>query len=319
MIRVAPDDFRRPGRTIGLEGRRRTPPRQGRPSSLGFFYGGADERVSDAGGTVGAMTRATENPGSLSTEELFRRNRAIPDPAVVEELVRRFEPLARGVARRYYSRGEPLDDLFQVANVGLLKAIARFDPARGFAFTSFATPTMLGELKRYFRDSGWAVHVPRGVKERAVELARVTDQLSSRLGRSPSVTELAAALGATEEQTLEALEAYHARHAAPLDPGSDDDDDAARLRPAALLGAVDERLEQAEYLTMIAQGVETLSDADRTILYLRFEQDLTQSEIARRVGSSQMQVSRLLRAAIEKIRRVSGEVDPPPAARAQLR
>lgn len=274
--------------------------------------------MSDGGWTVGAMTRGPDNPGSLSTEELFRRNSTTPDPAVVEELVRRFEPLARSVARRYYSRGEPLDDLFQVANVGLLKAISRFDPARGFAFTSFATPTMLGELKRYFRDSGWAVHVPRGVKERAVELARVTEELSSRLGRSPSVTELAEALGATEEQTLEALEAYHARHAAPLDQGSEDDDD-PYLRPAAALGAVDERLEQAEYLTMIAQGVETLSDADRTILYLRFAQDLTQSEIARRVGTSQMQVSRLLRAAIEKIRRVSGEIDPPASARAQMR
>src|SRR5450631_1399460 len=184
---------RRPGRTIGLEGRHRTPLRQGRPSLEGFFYGGVDERVSDGGWTVGAMTRGSENTGSLSTEELFRCNRATPDPAVVEELVRRFEPLARSVARRYYARGEPFDDLIQVANVGLLKAIARFDPDRGFAFTSFATPTMLGELKRYFRDSGWAVHVPRGVKERAVELARVTEELSARLGRSPSLSELAEA------------------------------------------------------------------------------------------------------------------------------
>jgi RNA polymerase sigma-B factor len=276
--------------------------------------------MSDGGGAP-AMTRAADNPGSLTVEELFRRNREAPDPALVEELVRRYEPLTRSVARRYYSRGEPLDDLVQVATVGLLKAIARFDPDRGFAFTSFATPTMLGELKRYFRDSGWAVHVPRGVKERAVELARVTEKLSSQLGRSPSVAELAAALGATEEQTLEALEAYHARHAAPLDHGSEDDE-SVPLGPAALLGEVDERLEQAEYLTMIAQGVETLSDSDRLILYLRFERDLTQSEIARRVGTSQMQVSRLLRAAIEKIRRVSGETEPPPAppsARAQLR
>jgi RNA polymerase sigma-B factor len=263
------------------------------------------------------MTRGSGNLGSLPVEELFRRNRRTPDPALVEELVRRFAPLTRSVARRYYSRGEPLDDLIQVANVGLLKAIARFDPDRGFAFTSFATPTMLGELKRYFRDSGWAVHVPRGVKERAVELARVTEKLSSQLGRSPSVTELADALGATEEQTLEALEAYHARHAAPLDPSSDDEDRGA-FRPS-VLGAVDERLEQAEYLTMIAQGVETLSDSDRMILYLRFELDLTQSDIARRVGTSQMQVSRLLRAAIEKIRRFSGEIDPPPGARAQVR
>jgi RNA polymerase sigma-B factor len=255
------------------------------------------------------MTRGSDPLSALSIDELFRRNQRAADPAIVEELVRRFEPLTRSVARRYYSRGEPLDDLIQVANVGLLKAIARFDPARGFAFTSFATPTMLGELKRYFRDSGWAVHVPRGVKERAVELARVTEKLSAQLGRSPSVSELAGALGATEEQTLEALEAYHARHAAPLDHGPEDED-GTPLRPSAFLGAEDERLEQAEYLTMIARGVETLSDADRLILYLRFQRDLTQSEIARRVGTSQMQVSRMLRAAIEKIRRVSGEIEP---------
>jgi len=259
------------------------------------------------------MTRGSEQPGALPVEELFRRNRETPDPALVEELVRRFEPLARSVARRYHSRGEPFDDLMQVANVGLLKAIARFDPDRGFAFSSFATPTMLGELKRYFRDSGWAVHVPRGVKERAVELAQVTDKLSSQLARSPSVAELATALGATEEQTLDALEAYHARHATPLDAGPDEDDSGS-LRPSAVLGAEDERLDQAEYMTMIARGVETLSDADRVILYLRFERDLTQSEIARRVGTSQMQVSRLLRAAIEKIRRVSGEIDPSSSA-----
>jgi RNA polymerase sigma-B factor len=259
---------------------------------------------------VGAMTRGSQQPAALPVEELFRRYREAPDPVLVEELVRRFEPLARSVARRYYARGEPLDDLMQVATVGLLKAITRFDPARGFAFSSFAMPTMLGELKRYFRDSGWAVHVPRGVKERAVELARVTEKLGAQLGRSPSVAELAEALGATEEQTLDALEAYHARHAAPLDPSAEDDD-STPFRSAAVLGAEDERLEQAEYMTMIARGVETLSDSDRLILYLRFERDLTQSEIARRVGTSQMQVSRLLRAAIEKIRRVSGEIEPP--------
>ncbi len=235
-----------------------------------------------------------------------------PDPLVLEELVVRFEPLARSVAWRYHARGEPLEDLTQVAMVGLLKAIERFDPDRGFAFSSYAMPTMLGELKRYFRDSAWAVHVPRGVKERAVELAGATDELSSRLGRSPSLTELAEELGATQEQTLEAIEAYHARHAAPLDSGSDDDDSAV-LRPAQTLGAEDERLEQAEYLSMIAAGVETLSDTDRLILFLRFGRDLTQSEIARRIGTSQMQVSRLLRAAIEKIRRASGEEPEPPA------
>ncbi len=251
-----------------------------------------------------------EPAGAPATDELLRRYRETSDSAALEEIVRRFEPLARSVARRYHFRGEPLEDLTQVAMVGLLKAIQRFDPERGFAFTSYATPTMLGELKRYFRDSGWAVHVPRGVKERALELASVTDQLSSRLGRSPSLSELAEALEASEEQTLEAIEAYHARHTAPLEAGSDDED-APVPQLAQVLGAEDERLEQAEYLTMIAKGVETLSESDRLILYLRFGRDLTQSEIASRIGTSQMQVSRLLRAAIDKIRRVSGELDVP--------
>jgi RNA polymerase sigma-B factor len=256
------------------------------------------------------VTAEREPAGSLSTEALLRRYSRAQDPALLEEIVRRFEPLARSVARRYAARGEPLEDLTQVAMVGLLKAIARFEPDRGFAFTSYATPTMLGELKRYFRDSGWAVHVPRGVKERALQLASATEQLSSRLGRSPSLSELAQALGATEEQTLEAIEAYHARHATPLEQGSDDEE-ASVPQLSSVLGAEDERLEQAEYLTMIAKGVETLSESDRLILYLRFGRDLTQSEIASRIGTSQMQVSRLLRAAIEKIRRVSGEVDDP--------
>ncbi len=246
---------------------------------------------------------------ALSVDELFARHRATDDPAVVEELVLRYEPLVRSVARRYHARGEPLDDLVQVANVGLLKAIQRFDPDRGFAFTSFATPTMLGELKRYFRDSGWAVHVPRGVKERALQLATATDKLSARLGHSPSIAELAEEIGATQEQTLDALEAYHGRHATPLERGGDDED--GPPSPATTIGAEDARLEQAEYMTVIARGVDALSDDDRRLLHLRFEEDLTQSEIARRIGTSQMQVSRLLRAAIERIRRVSGELEPP--------
>jgi RNA polymerase sigma-B factor len=266
----------------------------------------ADKRAPRSGPPD--LTTSRDTLKALATDRLFELRGGPNDDGVVEELVGRFEPLARSVARRYHQRGEPLDDLTQVAMVGLLKAISRFDPGRGFAFTSYATPTMVGELKRYFRDSGWAVHVPRGIKERAVELSRVSDELSSRLGRSPSLTELAAALGTTEEQTLDAIEAYHARHASPLE-GSSDDDDASGPRTARLLGAEDERLEQAEYLSVIAAGVENLSETDRLILYLRFARDLTQSEIAQRVGTSQMQVSRLLRSAIDKIRRASGELD----------
>jgi RNA polymerase sigma-B factor len=243
-----------------------------------------------------------------TSDELFELHQRTGDPLAREELVRRYEPLARNLARRYHSKGEPLDDLRQVANVGLLKAIAKFDPARGFAFTSYATPTILGELKRHFRDSGWALHVPRGVKERALELATASEELSSRLGRSPSVGELANELDLSEEQTLDALEAYHARHVSTLEERTDDEHQPRRTR-ADRLGAEDAGLERSEYMTVITQGIEELPESERMILFLRFAQDLTQSEIASRVGVSQMQVSRLLRAAIEKLRAASGEED----------
>ena len=259
------------------------------------------------------MTADREPPGSLSTDELLRRYGEAEDPVLLEEIVLRFEPLARSVARRYHARGEPLEDLTQVAMVGLLKRhrAESFDPERGVRLHQLRHADHVGRAQALLpRQRPWAVHVPRGVKERALELASVTDELSSKLGRSPSLSELAEALHATEEQTLEAVEAYHGRHAAPLEAGSDDDE-AGVPALAAVLGAEDVRLEQAEYLTMIAKGVETLSESDRLILYLRFGRDLTQSEIANRVGTSQMQVSRLLRAAIEKIRRVSGDTDAP--------
>lgn len=254
---------------------------------------------------------SAESATTPPTDALLRRYHELPDPALLEEIVRRFEPLARSVARRYQSRGEPLEDLTQVAMVGLVKAVQRFDPGRGFAFTSYATPTMLGELKRYFRDSGWALHVPRGIKERALELSGVSERLSATLGRSPSLEELAEAMNCSEEQVLEAIEAFHARQTAPLEHGPDDEEPGAP-ELAQVLGADDERLEQAEYMTMIARGVGSLSERDRLILYLRFGRDMTQTEIAERIGTSQMQVSRMLRAAIERIRLLSGE-DAEPA------
>lgn len=267
------------------------------------------DRRSGRTGPVGKSSAPRDLVRQTTSDELFELHQRTGDPLVREELVRRYEPLARNLARRYHSKGESLDDLRQVANVGLLKAIAKFDPERGFAFTSYATPTILGELKRYFRDSGWALHVPRGVKERALELASVSEQLSSRLGRSPSIGELAQELELSEEQTLDALEAYHARHVSPLEERTDDDSQPRRSR-ADSLGAEDAGLERSEYMTMITKGIEGLRESERMILFLRFAQDLTQSEIASRVGVSQMQVSRLLRGAIEKLRAASGEEDP---------
>jgi RNA polymerase sigma-B factor len=270
---------------------------------------GHKDRRSGRTGPVGKSSAPRDLVRQTTTDELFELHQRTGDPLAREELVRRYEPLARNLARRYHSKGESLDDLRQVANVGLLKAIAKFDPERGFAFTSYATPTILGELKRYFRDSGWALHVPRGVKERALELASVSEQLSSRLGRSPSIGELAQELELSEEQTLDALEAYHARHVSPLEERTDDDSQPRRSR-ADSLGAEDAGLERSEYMTMITKGIEGLRESERMILFLRFAQDLTQSEIASRVGVSQMQVSRLLRGAIEKLRAASGEEDP---------
>jgi RNA polymerase sigma-B factor len=242
----------------------------------------------------------------VDTDELLKRYHDDPDRAIQEELVRRFAPLARSLARRYHSGGESLDDLAQVAMLGLLNAIGNFDPGRGFAFTSYATPTILGELKRYFRDTGWALHVPRGVKERVVELSAESERLSLRLGRSPSIGELAEALGISEEQTLDALEAYHGRYATPLDEPLGADDGPVGT-PAQMLGSEDEQLELTEYLAVIAQGADELSDSERMVLFLRFARDLTQAEIADRIGVSQMQVSRLLRRAIDRIRVATGE------------
>jgi RNA polymerase sigma-B factor len=164
---------------------------------------------------------------------------------------------------------------------------------------------MLGELRRHFRDTGWAVHVPRSVKERALEVARASDELSAALGRSPSLQELAQALDATEEQTLEAIEAYHARVVPSLESAADDEE----FSLEQVLGAEDERLEQAEYLSVIAAGVQSLSEFERRVLFLRFGRDLPQSEIAQRLRTSQMKISRTLRAVIEKLGEASGETD----------
>jgi RNA polymerase sigma-B factor len=266
------------------------------------------DRLPGKTGSGAKPSTSRDRVRQATSDELFELHKRTGDALAREELVRRYEPLARNLARRYHSKGESLDDLRQVANVGLLKAIAKFDLERGFAFTSYATPTILGELKRHFRDSAWALHVPRGVKERALELASATELLSSRLGRSPSVGELAEELGLSEEQTLDALEAYHARRVSPLEERNQDEAQPRRAR-ADSLGAEDAGIERSEYMTMITKGIEGLPETERMILFLRFAQDLTQSEIASRVGVSQMQVSRLLRAAIEKIRAASGEDD----------
>jgi RNA polymerase sigma-B factor len=223
------------------------------------------------------------------------------DAVAREQLVARFLPLARQLARRYQRGGEQLDDLVQVASLGLLKAIDRFEPERETAFSSFAVPTILGELKRHFRDKGWSVRVPRDLQEMAVKVDRVADEMSRELGRAPTPAEIAQRSGATQEQVLEAREASGAYRAVSLDrPRSEDEEEGDSYADA--VGADDPGFVRAEDAATVDRLMSVLSDREREVLRLRFEEDLTQSEIGRRVGVSQMHVSRLIRQSIARLR-----------------
>ena len=240
------------------------------------------------------------------TDELFSRMRA-GDAVARDALIERFLPLARQLARRYQRAAEPLDDLVQVASIGLVKAVDRFDAARGVAFSSYAVPTILGELKRYFRDSGWAVHVPRGMQERAMQVDRAIKELAGRLGRSPSVDEVAEQTHSSVEEVLSAMEAGQAYEAVSLDSERGNPAEPGAETVADGIGAADERFELVEYGASIAPAVKALSDRDRLILHLRFVEDLTQSQIADRIGVSQMQISRLIRRSLARLRAAAAE------------
>ena len=222
------------------------------------------------------------------------------DPAAREALVERFLPLARQLARRYQRGSEPLDDLIQVASLGLLKAIDRFDPERPTAFSSFAVPTILGELKRHFRDRGWSVRVPRDLQELAVRVERVGEELTRSLGRAPTPTEIGEHIGVTAEQVLEAREAAGAYRAVSLDRPRDDDEDGDGISES--MGVEDPGFGLAEAAATVERLMDVLGDREREVLRLRFQEDLTQSEIGARVGVSQMHVSRLIRQAVERLR-----------------
>ena len=253
------------------------------------------------------------SPGVLTRREsdrLFERWQQRGDRAARDELVERYLPLARKLSRRYGGAREPFEDLLQVASLGLVKAVDRFDPARGTAFSSFAVPTIMGELKRYFRDQGWAVHVPRGAQERAVKVEDAQNKLSARTGRAPTVPELAQFLELSIEDVLDALETSRAHHAASLDAPSDDgDSDSGTV--VDTIGARDPNLAEIETRLTVGEAASHLTERERTVLGLRFVHDLTQTEIAEHVGVSQMQISRILRRAIARL----GELADGDAAR----
>jgi RNA polymerase sigma-B factor len=263
---------------------------------------------------MGTTTTQTVKPGARGTEErealelsALWRNRS--DAAARAALVSRFMPLARSLARRYEHSSESLDDLLQVASLGLLKAIDRFDPDRGNAFVSFAVPTILGELRRYFRDCCWDVHVPRGAQERTLKLEDAERRLTADLGRAPTVGEIAQYLELETEQVLDALAASQAYGALSLDAPRSSVTGEPATTYAELLGEADDRYDLVEDRVTIARALEHIPARERLVLELRFVGDLTQSEIAERIGVSQMQVSRLLRHAIGQLRILARATD----------
>jgi RNA polymerase sigma-B factor len=235
---------------------------------------------------------------------LLRAYHSTGDPRAREAAVERFLPLARSLARRYSGGSEPLEDLEQVASLALVRAVDGFDPARGTAFTSYAVPSIAGAIKRHFRDNGWSVRVPRDLQELALRVERISDELLAETGHAPTAAGIADRTGSVGvEDVLEAREAFRALHSDSLDRprgARDDDDDAASLLDT--LGDADLEIGRAHDRAALAAVLDTLDERDRTVIHLYYQDELTQAEIGRRLGYSQMHVSRLLRQAVERLR-----------------
>ncbi|MEY2514332.1 MAG: polymerase sigma-B factor [bacterium] len=245
--------------------------------------------------------RAGRDQRARHDRELFKRLADGADAGARDALVERYLPLARSLALRYQRSAEPLDDLMQVASLGLVKAIDGFDCSREIAFSSYAVPTILGEIKRHFRDRTWAVRVPRGLQEMSARVDRAVAELSENMHRQPSVAEIALQLGAEEEEVLEALQAGNAYRSVSFEtPRGGGDDEAATLADA--VGVDEPGFDRAEQRATLATLLEAISPREREVLRLRFEEDLTQAQIGELVGVSQMQVSRIIRQAIARLR-----------------
>lgn len=251
-----------------------------------------------------ATLTASRPLGGGQTETLLADYRRTRDPALRRRLVESHLPYVRSLAARYARRGEPMDDLVQVGAIGLLKALDRFDPERGVPFEAFASPTITGEIRRHFRDRGWTISVPRSLQELSARVVAERERLTNDLGRSPTVAELAEAVEAPLEQVLECLQARDAYRPSSLDvpAGGADDDGGATV--GELMGSRDAELTRAERRVTLDEALSHLDPRDRTVVYLRFWEDLTQREIAERVGVSQMQISRILRRSMDLLRDV---------------
>jgi RNA polymerase sigma-B factor len=245
------------------------------------------------------MTVTTER----SHEALLRAYHLEGDREARDELVTELLPLVRSLAAKYAGRGEQLEDLVQVGAIGLIKAVDRFDLSRGVELTTYAVPTIVGEIRRHFRDKAWALHVPRRLKELNLKLTRLLDELTADLGRSPTIAELATLAGVEEEEVIDALESSQAYTARSLSTSTDDDSDGDLLET---LGADERGYTDVEDSSLVVSGLGGLDERERRIVELRFFEGLTQSQIAAEIGISQMHVSRLLRRALESMR---GRID----------
>lgn len=288
-------------RQSGKDPDRQLIPDQNAAEEQTVFESAVTGRKSKSSVTLGPSAR--QRVENVRVDELFLRWQRCRDERARAELVEQFMPLARKLARRYAGR-EPFDDLLQVASIGLLKAIDRFDSDHGTAFSSYAVPTILGELKRHFRDTGWFVHVPRGAQELALKVQQAEERLSARAGRSPSVQELAQYMEIGVEDVIGALEAAAGHHSTPLDAPSERHDD-ERATVADTLGTEDERFELIDARATIATVAGELPDRERLVIGLYFFEDQTQSQIASAIGVSQMQVSRILRRALKRLRELT--------------
>ena len=239
-------------------------------------------------------------PSSQSDDrELLRRYHAEGDRGARELLVQRHLPLVRALARRYAGRGESLEDIEQVGAIGLIKAIDRYELSRDVALTTYATPNVVGEIKRHFRDKGWAIRIPRGLQELNAKMSSTIERLTAKLGHSPSIAEIADELQTTPEQVLEAMEAGSAYAPVSLSAGPSGE---GELDPMETIGTEDTNFERTEQRASLEPALELLPDREREILRMRFEDGLTQTQIAEQVGVSQMHVSRLIRKSLARMR-----------------
>ena len=268
-----------------------------------------DARSSEAKAQRRLARRASKNKLAWDkdrTRELFRQYKATGDPEVRDQLIVSHLNLVRFLASKFKNRGEPLDDLIQVGTIGLIKAIDRFDPSRGLEFTTYATPTILGEIKRHFRDKGWSVRVPRRLQELSAKVNQANDELTNELSRSPSVEEIAKRVGASVDDVLEAMESSSAYSSVPLEGGGSSDDDDA---PSVIdhYATEDESLAASDDRIVLEDAIRDFSPREKDVIRMRFFEGMTQVEIAERLGISQVQVSRLLR---RTLRRVQEKIDP---------